>query len=353
MRIVFLAWRDTAHRNAGGSEVVIAELARRLAQRGHEVELYHGGPSSADGYRSRSAGGTYSQYVAVPVAFHRHADHPDVVVDVSNGVPFWSPWWQRAPVVAMVHHVHTDQWDTQFAAPFARLGRWLESSAAPRVYRRSTYLSVSASTSASLARLGVDPSRIETIEMGVGFEPDPPAPDPQPRFVVIARLVPHKRVEVALRCWAAVRPQLNGGELVVIGDGPELDRLQKLAGPGVRFTGWIDEGQKRREIAAAWALVHPAHHEGWGVVITEAAIACVPAVGFDVPGVRDAIADEKTGLLADDEESFIDQWVRVATDRDLRDRLANAARVRAATFSWTVAVDRSEALLIDVAMRSR
>jgi glycosyltransferase involved in cell wall biosynthesis len=353
MHIVFLAWRDSAHPHAGGSEVVVAELAQRLTRRGHDVELLHGGPSTSDGYRSRSAGGTYSQYLAVPVEYHRQAGRPDVVVDVSNGVPFWSPLWQRAPVVTLVHHVHTEQWAMQFAPPVAWLGRWLEASVAPRVYRRATYLSVSSSTSASLVELGVDPARIKTIEMGVGFVPAPAGPAPQPRFVILGRLVPHKQVDVALRCWDAVRSQLGGGEFVVVGDGPEFSRLRSMAGPGVRFTGRVNEDQKRREIAAAWALVHTSHHEGWGVVITEAAIAGVPAVGFDVPGVSDAIIDEETGLLAQNEDDLVANWIRLATDDSLRCRLADDARARAAAFSWEHTVDRAEALLVDAVERSR
>ena len=87
MRIVFLAWRDTAHPQAGGSEVVIDQLASRLTERGHHVELLHGGPSGTHPYRSTRIGGNYSQYLRAPFLFFRRRRGVDVVIDVENGIP--------------------------------------------------------------------------------------------------------------------------------------------------------------------------------------------------------------------------------------------------------------------------
>jgi glycosyltransferase involved in cell wall biosynthesis len=344
MRIAFLSWRDTAHPRAGGSEVVVDQLAQRLASRGHDVALIHGGPSDPHRYASRSAGGTYSQYVLVPVAHHREPQ-PDVVVDVENGIPFFAPLWQRRPVVALVHHVHTDQWAMQFPRLVAAVGRWLESRAMPAVYRRTPFVAVSSSTAEALRRIGVAEERITTIEMGIDLRPARRQPSPTPRFVVLGRLVPHKRVELALACWDRVRP-VTGGELVVVGDGPEHDRLRALAGPGIRFTGSVDEQRKREELAAAWALVHPAHHEGWGTVIMEAAASGVPTVAFDVPGVRDSVVHGETGLLARDPDDLVEHWTYLATDPRRRAELGEAARARAARYGWDRAVDAFEAVLV-------
>ena len=93
MRIVFLAWRDTAHPQAGGSEVVIDQLASRLTERGHQVELLHGGPSGTHLYRSTRIGGNYSQYLRAPFSFFRRRRGVDVVIDVENGIPYFSPLW--------------------------------------------------------------------------------------------------------------------------------------------------------------------------------------------------------------------------------------------------------------------
>ncbi len=344
MRIVFLAWRDTAHPQAGGSEVVIDQLASRLSQRGHDVELLHGGPSGTHAYQSTRIGGNYTQYLLAPFSFFRRRYEVDVVVDVENGIPYFSPLWQRKPVVGLVHHIHTEQWSMQFPEPIAAVGRWLEGWLMPRTYRRSAFVAVSPSTSEGLARLGVAPSRITTIEMGLDFDPLEPSQSAEPRFIVLSRLVPHKRVELALKMWDSVRP-VTGGTLVIVGDGPELDNLRALAGPGVEFTGWVDEDRKRSELSQAWLLIHPAHHEGWGTVVMEAAAASVPTIAFDVPGVRDSVKNGSTGYLASDEVDFCAKWIELTVDENQRNEMSEAARSRAATFTWDLAVDKFEALL--------
>jgi len=342
--VVFVAWRDLAHPQAGGSEIVVDQLARGLQERGFDITLLTGGPLGVHSYEVERTGGTYSQYLGAPLRFHREQLDADVVVDVENGIPFFSPAWQGAPVVCLVHHVHTRQWAMQFSTGPAAIGRWLESSVMPRVYKHSDYVAVSTSTANELAALGVAKDRITTIEMGLEPIPTSGVPSPTPRFLILGRLVPHKRVDLALRLWSRVRAE-TGGELVVVGDGPEMERLRDLAPPDVIFTGAVDEWQKGEELGKAWILVHPAHHEGWGTVVMEAAAAGVPTVGFNVPGVRDSVVDGCTGLLADTDNEFVDEWIQLANDSDLRRTLADAAKKRASTFTWDRALDTFEMVL--------
>lgn len=214
----------------------------------------------------------------------------------------------------------------------------------PRIHRRSRFVAVSRSTATGLEQLGVDSTRISTIEMGLDFEPLEPEPSSEPRFLVLSRLVPHKRVHLALEMWDAVRP-ITGGTLVIVGDGPEFEALRNVAGPGVEFTGWVDEERKRRELSAAWLLIHPAHHEGWGTVVMEAAAASVPTIAFDVPGVRDSIDNGVTGFLATDANAFCAEWMALTADHERRSTMASAAKARAATFTWDRAVAEFESVV--------
>jgi glycosyltransferase involved in cell wall biosynthesis len=77
----------------------------------------------------------------------------------------------------------------------------------------------------------------------------------------------------------------------------------------------------------------------------EAAGAGVPTVAYDVAGVRDSVEPGVTGLLASDDDGFVDAWVRLGSDAALRQRMSVAARARAATFTWPRAVDAFEAVL--------
>jgi hypothetical protein len=155
VRVLFLTWRDLAHPQAGGSEVLVDRLALGLAERGHEPAVLCGGPVAPRPYPIVDAGGTYSQYLRAPFAYRRHFGDVDLVVDVENGIPFFSPLWSRKPVLCLVHHVHEDQWAMRFPGPVARLGRVLEGRAMPAVYGRSLFLAVSESTRQALATIGV------------------------------------------------------------------------------------------------------------------------------------------------------------------------------------------------------
>jgi glycosyltransferase involved in cell wall biosynthesis len=343
MRVLFISWRDLAHPQAGGSEYVNDRLATGLQERGHEVALLAGSPAAERPYPVVETGGTYAQYARAPLEYHRRFRGWDVVVDVENGVPFFSPLWRRGPIVCLVHHVHVEQWKMYFAPPVAWTGRVLERRVMPALYRRKLFVAVSRSTAESLADLGVDPARIRTIEMGCDPVTIRAPRSTEPLFVALGRLVAHKGLDRLLVLWERVRPRV-GGRLVIAGDGPELERLRAAAGPGVELPGVVTGDEKLRLLASAWALVHPAHHEGWGTVIMEAASAGTPTVGYRVPGVRDSVVDGTTGLLARDDDGFVDAWIRIGEDAALRVALSDAARARAATFTWDRAVTAFEAV---------
>lgn len=344
MRVAFVSWRDLAHPLAGGSEVAIDHLARGLSERGHEVALMCGGPLARHEYETVDLGGTYAQYLRAPFVHAKRFRDWDVVVDVQNGVPYFSPLWRRGPSVCLVHHVHTEQWSTRFGPVVAAVGRTLERSVMPLVYRRRLFVAVSESTARALEGIGVPRSHIRVIHWGMDLPPGDPAPRSEtPQFLTLGRLVPHKRIDLLLRAWERVR-LVTGGRLVIAGDGPERARLERNAGVDVEFVGAVSESEKWQLLQQSWFLVHPAAHEGWGVVVFEAAGAGTPALGFDVPGVRESVVDGVTGILATSEDDFVAQWVELAADPARQRRFGRAASGRAEEFTWDRTVD--EMLLI-------
>lgn len=342
MKIAILNWRDTCHPQAGGAEVVADSLATGLTDLGHDVTLIAGGAVTEHPYRAVRGGGDLGQYLTAPIVFHRQVGPVDVVLDISNGLGFFAPLWQRAPVVGLVHHVHLGQWKNHLAPPLAAVGHGIERWIAPRIYGKRPVIAVSRSTSSGLTDLGY--RNVTVVEMGVTPVDRVAQPSITPRFLVLGRLVPHKQVELALAMWEKVRPR-TGGELVVVGDGPLRSRLESVAGESVRFTGKLDLADRDKEICSSWLLVHPAHHEGWGTVVMEAASVSVPTLGFDVEGLRDSVVPGETGVLAADEEQFVSAWIRLGEDSAFRNALGDAARRRAESYSWSGAVRSVEGVL--------
>src|SRR6516165_8955737 len=336
--ILFVAWRDLANRLAGGSEVLVDQLATGILARGDRVTLLCGGPVAERPYHVMRNGGTYSQFLRAPVAYLRNFRNADLIVEVCNGMPFLAPLWSRRPVLCLVNHVHTELWPIRFRPPVSTVGRRIESTVLPWVHRRNLFLTVSPSTAESLEQMGVGRDRIRQICNGV-VRPDPPTPrSADPLFVALGRLTDYKRLDLLLRLWDRVR-HVVGGKLVIAGDGPERTRLEALAGPGVEFTGWVSEQDKHRLLCSAWLLMHPALIEGWVIVVSEAAIRGTPAVAFDVPGLRDSVIHGETGMLVQTEGQFASAWASLAIDGQRRGALGQAARIRAIQLHWSAAIE--------------
>ncbi|GAA2344422.1 glycosyltransferase family 4 protein [Streptomyces kunmingensis] len=353
-RIVFLAHRDLGNPAAGGSEMLVDRLAAGLTELGHQVTLLCGGPAGHGAlrdYRVVSAGGRTTHYLRARSAFARRIGACDLLVEVCNGMPYLAPLWHRGPTLCLVNHVHTDLWRMRLRgpwAPAAHAGRRLEQWALSGAQRGGLLVAVSPSTASALHAIGVDPGRIRLVTTGVE-EPGPRADrSPEPLFLAVGRLVEYKRIDLLLRLWERVRP-VTGGRLLIVGDGPEGPRLRQLAGRAVEFTGHVSEAEKHRLLCEAWLLLHPSAVEGWGLVVMEAAVRGTPALGFDVPGVRDSIEDGVTGLLAHGASSFAAAWCTLALSTRRRELMGKAAEERAAGYRWAHTVRRFRAVAAEAA----
>src|SRR5215211_6694288 len=348
--VLFLNWRDTTHPEGGGSEVYVERVAAGLAAQGRPVTLFcaaHPGAAASErvgGIRVVRRGGRLTVYLHAWWAhltgrLGRHG----VVVDVQNGLPFFSALWCRRPLVVLVHHVHREQWGVVLPPLQARVGWWIESRLAPRVYHRARYVAVSEATRRELATLGVPPAVVTVVHNGTtaggqGGEPVPRTP--YPSVCVLGRLVPHKRVELALEAAARIRPHLPGLRVLVVGQGYWEPRLREAVHrlglqDAVELLGWVDEKAKRRVLASSW-----------GLAVLEAAAAGTPTVAFRAAGgLRESVLHGATGLLADDLEEFTRHLAWVLLNRHLRERLGEAARAHAARFTWPQTVAAFAAVL--------
>jgi glycosyltransferase involved in cell wall biosynthesis len=365
--VLFLAWRDRRHPEGGGSEVYVEEIARRLASgpHGRRVTIFAaaGGQAPRDeereGVRFVRRGGRITVYLwaAVHHLAGRLRDH-DVVVDVQNGVPFFSPLYCSRAVVVLVHHVHREQWPVVFPERRARFGWWVESRLAPSLYSRATYVAVSEATKAELAGLGVAADRIHVIHNGVD-RPAGPARGGEttnPSIVYLGRLVPHKRVEMLLEAFASLRGRIPGLALDIAGQGWWEARLRRRVEElgledEVRFLGWVDEDEKAALLARSWLLAMPSIKEGWGLAVLEAAAEGTPAVGFRTGGLAESIQNWKTGLVVEDPDGFRDALERLLTDASLRHRLGRQAAERARRFDWNASAQAFDAVLRDLEER--
>jgi glycosyltransferase involved in cell wall biosynthesis len=339
LKVLFVSWRDLAHQNSGGSEIVVDTLIRGIRSRGHSAALVCGGDVGHRPYPVLSAGGTYLHYLKAPWLARRFR-HWDLLVDVVNGFPYFSPLWWPGPSLCFFHHVHGDQWHRHFPKPVAVFGDMVERKVVPQVYRRTQFAAVSPSTRSELEHLGVPAGRIHLVHNGIdeSLTEMSVTEAAEPTFVVVSRLVANKGVDRVLDAWAEVQPVV-GGRLVVIGEGPERASLEARRLPGAEFVGRVDEDRKLALLGSAWAMVHGAHHEGWCIAVTEAGALGTPTIAYDVDGVRDSVVDGSTGLLVRSTDEMASAWIALARDPERRASMGAAARRRARCFTNQRSVD--------------
>jgi glycosyltransferase involved in cell wall biosynthesis len=352
-------WRDLRHPEGGGSELYIEAIASRLARAGNQVTLMSaavdGEPRDEirNGVHYRRRGSHHTVYLQAAWALLTRQVRPDVIVDVQNGVPFMSTLVTRRPVVALVHHVHREQWPMVFGPRAARLGWWVESRLGPYLYRRSRYVVVSEATRRELGELGIDPARVTVVHNGTPVLSTPRlARSVTPRVVVLGRLVPHKQVGVVLEAAAALRERHPDLVVDVAGQGyyePDLrDQAHRLGlGDSIVFHGWVDEETKSDLLAQAWVNTVPSVKEGWALSVVEAASHGTPSIAFaGAGGLGESIVAGVTGVLVEGGQAeFTSELGLLLDDAVRRAALGQAARQRAAIFTWDeAAVDMAEVL---------
>src|SRR5207253_2618992 len=154
-------------------------------------------------------------------------------------------------------------------------------------------------------RVGLPRDKVTTIHYGLDElpgawgrnEPAPVAVDARV-LLAVCRLVPQKGVDVAVRALARVREDHPKAELVVLGEGPERQALERLAddlGVPVHLLGRVPDVAEW--LRRADLLVHPVRWEGFGLALLEAMLASLPIVATEVSSIPEIVVDGETGLL--------------------------------------------------------
>lgn len=351
LRILACNWRCPRHPQAGGSEVNLFEQARRWVRDGHTVTVISADPGRSyaplrndviDGVRVRRMGGRFTVYLAAALYVLRHSHEFDYILDVANGIPFFTPLFSRRQVVLLVHHVHNYQWFFEFPWAVAVLGRFLERHVVPRVYRKVPVIAVSPTTRDALLASGLVSDQIQVVYNGASL-PKPAIRRRQPsspfRVVYVGRMKRYKRLPLLVHAVDRLRQEIPEIHLDLAGDGdarPELQTLIDQLGLGEHVTlhGYVSDQKKADLLRSAAVFATPSMHEGWGLSVIEANAYGCPAVAYDVPGLRTAIRHEETGLLAQTDEGFVHAISRLLTHADLRMRYSQSALRWAARFDW-------------------
>ncbi|MBI3970309.1 MAG: glycosyltransferase [Chloroflexi bacterium] len=227
----------------------------------------------------------------------------DVVISISSG---WAKNVLTRPETCHICYCLTPMrfgWSSGDYTPGERLGGWQRALLAPllsglRVWdatgsNRVDYFAAISNTVAHRIRKFYrrESTIIYPPVSTRRYVPDPPSTDGDDYFLVVGRLIPYKRVDLAVGACNRLRAPLK-----IIGDGRDRARLQAMAGPTVEFLGRVDDSTKRRHLQRCKAFLFPGE-EDFGIAPVEAMAAGRPVVAYGAGGVLDTVVDGVTGTL--------------------------------------------------------
>ena len=366
-RVAMLAWRDLDDPEAGGSEVHASTIARLWAEAGIEVTMRTsfaaGQPQMSwrNGYRVIRKAGRYMVFprAAFSEMMGWHGGR-DGLVEIWNGMPFMSPVWARTPHVTWLHHVHADMWNMTLPPKLAAVGRTLESTIAPKFYRRTPVVTLSNSSKHELVDdLKFKPAMVHVVPPGIDPRFSPLGEkSPTPLVVAVGRLVPVKQFDVLVDALVKLHAHHPTMEAVIVGEGYRREQLEAQiheagADRYIQLPGRITDEEVIDLYRRAWVLTSASAREGWGMTVTEAAACGTPAVVTRIAGHSDAVAEGRSGLLAESPDELVDGLNRVIADSQLRSRLTDGALRHAEQFTWAATARGTLEVLAAEALRRR
>ncbi len=351
LSILVVNWRDIENPEAGGAEVHLHEIFKRIAAMGHHVTLlasgFDGAPpeETVDGIEVVRRAGKFTFNFHVPGALSalmKRRDY-DVVVDDINKIPFFTPVYVRRPLLALAHHLFAETIFLETVFPLAAyvyLSEWLM----PLFYRNTRFVVVSQSTKDEFVKRGFGEENIgivyNAVDHGV-YRPDFTAKSKAPLIGYVGRIKKYKCIEHLLGAARIVFDRLPDARLVVAGSGDHIDSLKRTAaalGIGERtdFIGHVDEAQKVDMLQRVHVVANPSSKEGWGVTVIESNACGTPVVASNVPGLRDAVVDGETGFLVPhgDVGALAAKILEILQDEGLRRAMSGRAVEWSEKFSW-------------------
>lgn len=405
MKILVFNWRDIDHPKAGGSEVNLDYQSKYWARAGHQVTIFsakypgsknrvepaaeielpedrikarqakeknHGANQTAKSYSDQKEapafqnksskkstfsskgknsagcrrfiyrGGQYTVYLWAPIYYllglNRFAE---VVVDIQNGIPFFTPLFCRRKIVGIIYHICDQQFFQELKFPLNFIGFWIESKLAPRLYRHQKMITISKSTQAEMIKLGYPAKNIDIVYCGVDhsiYYPDGEK-TPFPSVVYVGRFKKYKRLHLLVEAFAEVVKKVPNARLYFAGRGetePEIKRLVKELGleKSVEFLGFIDDNEKRRLLSESWIFATPSSREGWGLSIVEANACGTPSVAFNVSGIQEVIKTNHSGILSNSTSDFFYTLPNLLCNNHIIQNLSRNAAIRANNYRW-------------------
>ena len=355
MKILLINWRCIKNPEAGGAELHMHEIFKRIADMGHSVtlvaHLYKGAPKEEiiDGIKVIRVGNRYlfdRQFKSYYKKNLAGIDF-DLVVDYMTKIPLNTPAYVKKPLVGALMHIHGKSMFTELPFPLS-LYVYLKEKRIPVNYKNTPIYVISPSTKTDLVNIGYDKNKVEFLYSGIDqdlFNINIPK-SLNPSLLYIGRLKKYKNLEAIIDAMPMVIDAIPNVTLQIAGCGDHEEALKKYVedkklNDKIIFHGRVSEEKKVELMGSAWLFVIMSLMEGWGIVVIEANAAGTPVIGSDVPGLRDSIVNNKTGILSplNDNKKLAENIINLINNPDRLQKTSIEAKKWSDNFTWDAAAE--------------
>lgn len=356
MNILAVNWRCIKNPEKGGAEVHFQEIFKRIVRKGHNVTLVaHQFPNAPvteeiDGIKIIRIGNKYLFNHQFKSFYKKELvnNNYDLVVDDISKIPLFTPKYINRPLVGIIHHIHGNSLYKEIAAPLAFYIINQEKKI-PKYYKNTPIFSVSESTKKELVELGQPENKIDFLYNAIDhelFKNINVAKSDIPLIVYVGRIKKYKNLKNIIESVNILKDKIPNVKLVIAGTGDDLTRLTKITrekglNNWIEFRGYVSESDKAKLLGAAWLFVTTPFKEGWGITVIEANATGTPAIGSDVPGLRDSIQNNKTGILVpqNDPQKLAEEIYSLIINKQKLAELSKAALSWSQQFNWDSSAD--------------
>lgn len=319
MKILWISWKDRSHPKWGGAEVLTHELRKRFTTEGHNVTLLTSGYRGAarneisDGIEIIRVGKSRYTHPLKAIAHYnlRLRNKFDCVIEEVNATPYFSVLTgKQSKRFLFYHHLEREVWLHEAPPPLNLFGYYFFEPLATRLMAKSKtpLITVSESTRQEMAGYGFLPERTHIISEGIELKPidnlTKARKFTRPTILSLGGLRAMKRTLDQIKAFELAKSYIPDLQLKIAGDasGPYGQKVLSYIARSryandIDYLGKIDARDKPRLMRSCHLIVVTSVKEGWGLIVTEAASQGTPAVVYDVPGLRDSVRHEQTGLV--------------------------------------------------------
>ncbi|MCP4705802.1 MAG: glycosyltransferase family 4 protein, partial [candidate division Zixibacteria bacterium] len=313
MNILALNWQDISNPLAGGAEVHLEELLRRIVGMGHQVTLFCSGYDGAKpeetiaGVNIIRRGNRFNFNLIAPFHLRKLVKENDfdVLIEDINKIPFYTPFYLNIPTLVVIPHLFST---SVFKEINFLLGLYIYLAEMPlvSVYKGRKFNVISESTAGDMVEKGLPADDVSVIHCGIDNSvysyDDNVGKFEKPTVLYLGRIKKYKSIDHLLYAFDKVQKNIPDAQLNIVGAGDYLDSLKELASKlkltdKVSFAGFVSEEKKVEYLRRSHVAVYPSLKEGWGLTNIEANACGTAVIAANSPGLRDSVKDGETGFL--------------------------------------------------------